>query len=170
MDHVQLSGIVEGLALDFEKAWQWQRSTIEELLWTLPPHHFQPSLITDAGCAWVPYEIVWEGVAKRIADFVRALGATFVVYSYGNSPGRRDESVVLLGTDGPTAREAHWSIEHGRFGKRDVTPMRRSKKGNTLNAIPRSEDPTSEIAPWDDRFYLSDVAFELRENRGTSGR
>jgi hypothetical protein len=80
--------------------------------------------------------------------------ATFLVVSYATSSGHKYEDFTLQETDGFTARHAHWTVEHKSFGRRNVQP------------IPGSADPTAELAPWDDSFFLSDAAFELRENRG----
>lgn len=96
-----------------------------------------------------------------------AVKATFLVVSYAGSSGRNKEHFTMVGTDGFTAREAHWSVEYKSFGRRTIWPMRRGegKRADTLSGT--QGDPTSELPPWNDRFFFSDAAFELRESRGS---
>jgi hypothetical protein len=167
MDHITFSSLANVYGPDFESAWVWQRAGLDEVTRSMPPHSYLPLVITNEGSAVVPHE-VWFGphVGKKLAEFVAMLGAEFLVASYSSSSGRATEHYTLRGTDGFTAREAHWSVEHKMFGRRQISPMRRGegKRKNTLTAIPASADPTVELPPWEDEL-LGDVAFELRENR-----
>jgi hypothetical protein len=150
MEHITFSGLADAFAPDFDAGWQWQLAALEDAANTAPPATYQPLLVTDAGSALIPVSVWYDRdplIGPRIARFVAARGASFFVVSYANMSGRGREHFMLHGSDGFTAREAHWSVEYKSFGRRKVWPVE-----------------TKELPPWDDTFFLSDAAFELREN------
>ena len=92
-DHVTLSALTKTYGPDFESAWKWMRVAVEEATWTSPPHSYAPALITDAGSALL--DAVWcdreTGPAKKIAEFVGAVKATFAILSYASSGSGRPQ-------------------------------------------------------------------------------
>jgi hypothetical protein len=175
MEHIALSSMAEVSGPDFESAWTWQRVAIEDAVMTRAPATYVAILISDGGSAVIPPDAWYDKttpIGKKIAEFVAAMKSTFLVVSYASSSGHNSEHFTLLGTDGYMAREAHWSVEYKSFGRRKVWPMRRGegKHSDTLRATGDESDPTTELPPWDDDFFLSDAAFEVRENRDARGR
>lgn len=168
-DHITISALASVYAQDLETAWKWQLESVGIALPQLPPHSYQPTMITDVGSALFGFDS-WHrqspAVGLRIAAFVRALNAKLLVLSYATTSGRNHESLALLATDGFVAREAHWSIEHKRGGRREITPMRRGDgaRQNSRYGLAAGADPTIERPPRED-WFLGQAVFEIRENQ-----
>lgn len=149
-EHIALTSVQQVSGPDFESAWNWQRLAVENRVSEMAPNSYIALLVTDQGSAVVPPQTWYESpppIAKRIADFVAAVNATWLIVTYASGFGRKIEDVTLEGTDGHTARRAHWAVEFKSFGKRKV------------------RQDSTELPPWDNSFWLGDAAFELRENR-----
>src|SRR5438094_9568250 len=101
-EHILLAALTK-LAPDFDTAWNWRRAEIEDAMQTMPPRTYPATLVTDGGSAVIPSDVfVGSGtpIGPKIAAFVAALKATFLVVSYAIMPGRGSEVFTLLGTDG----------------------------------------------------------------------
>lgn len=164
-EQTTISAMAKTFVTDYESAWEWQKAAVENAMTDMPPFSFTPTLVTDAAAAWIPPPAFHASdIGAKIAAFAGALAARFVVLAYATASGRKSESFALVGTDGFTGREAHWSVEHKAFGRREVSPLRRGEgdKANYMYAMKAGADPTVEAAPWEG--FLGDAAFELREN------
>ena len=118
--HVELSSVAKPFARDLETAMEWNRGGINEWLiaWR-PPGPYQSTLVTDRGSAFIGRldRLEHSLRVQRIADFVSALGATFVVLSFSAETDERESSFGVAGTDGVVACESVLSVKLKRFGR-----------------------------------------------------
>jgi hypothetical protein len=139
--------VVQEFGDDFERALEFLRAFVENAAQTLRARRFQPALITDKGSAFIPRKIFFGKSGPKMADFVRAIGASFAVVFYGTAGrSRKEEMFHVLGTDGRTFRE--------------ISVLATRKRGSTTVELHEEKEDT---VPWEHHF-LGDVARALREN------
>ena len=110
-------------AADLESTLQWTLSAINDWAGSKKRLPYGPNLITDKGAAVLDPRLFLPGARLRakVADYVAAVDATFVVFSYGGFTGRTtEEPFVVNGTDGLTMHHVLLWVNYRFLGQLSI--------------------------------------------------